>query len=387
MEEKVSFEDFIYGDGEEVSIEDIGFCVDRIIELPKIRPHKLEKAVSLAIKYSQLDDFRQKLLEKPYKCPSLIYQLHKKGVFVFEEIEPFLRNKQSRIICYYFRKYIIDFENFVQNMYISCGDNRSFFENSNEIDQLIEYGFLPSSIEYCLKYDVVDDLFGFINLKLEAKWSPFEWSLKPKYLDLLSFAGFFGSIKCFKYLLLNGFEFNDRVISMVVCSGDFDILHLYQGQCLFSNECLCRSAGFCHLSLLDFIIQNGANINEKDEITYSPLHYAAEKGHLGIVKSLVKHKAEINSKTQLEMTPLHLAAENGHLCVVEYLVNNKADIKASTLHGGTLLHLAAHNGHLPVVEYLLKNNLEIQSRCNNVEIQCLEKLLFMKLLEEADWEW
>jgi len=54
--------------------------------------------------------------------------------------------------------------------------DESFFENENDIDQLVEHGFCKSSIEYFLKYDVVGDLFNIDNSNQNAKWSPFEWS-------------------------------------------------------------------------------------------------------------------------------------------------------------------------------------------------------------------
>jgi len=54
--------------------------------------------------------------------------------------------------------------------------DESFIENANDIDQLIEFGYHPSSMEYCLKYDVIDDLLKIDNKNQEAKWSPFEWS-------------------------------------------------------------------------------------------------------------------------------------------------------------------------------------------------------------------
>jgi len=57
--------------------------------ITKIRPHHLEKAVLLSIGYYKLTDFQGKLFEKSYECPALIYQLHKRGVFIFGDIEPF----------------------------------------------------------------------------------------------------------------------------------------------------------------------------------------------------------------------------------------------------------------------------------------------------------
>jgi len=169
------------------------------------------------------------------------------------------------LLSYYFRKEIKDFYSFIKNKSKPYGIDESFFDNENDMDQLIENGFLPSSIEYSLKYDVIDDLLNIDNLNQEAKWSPFEWSNKPEYLDLLSFAGFFGSIKCFKHFLLKGFEINENVLSMVVCGGCFDLFHICQGQDFLTPNLVCKVSEFFHLSLLDFMIENGADIIAKDK--------------------------------------------------------------------------------------------------------------------------
>jgi len=299
MKEKISFERFLFGEGNENAIDDIEFCVDRVVMLPKIRPHQHEKAVIISTEYCNLADFRRKLLEKSNECPSLIYQLFKRGVLVFGEIDPFLHDRYTFLLSYYFRKEINDFDSFIKSKEMYDDFDESFFENENNIDYLIEYGFLPSSIEYCLKYDVIDDLLN-MDFNQKAKWSPFEWSNKPEYLDLLSFSGFFGSIKCFKHLLMNGFEINDNVLLMVVCSGCFDLFHLCQDQQSITPDYVCKASEFFRQPLLVFMIENGAFINAKG------------KG---------------------EKTPLHYAAANGHLSVVEYLVNQEADIKATTYRG------------------------------------------------------
>jgi len=264
MEAKISFEGFLFGEGNEIRINDIGFCVDRIVMLPKIRPHQLDKAVRLSIEYCQIADFRGKLLEKSNECHVLIYQLFKRGIFVFEEIEPFLCSRDTFLLSYYFRNEIKDFYSFIKNKSKPYGIDESFFENEHYLDQLIEYGYLQSSIEYCLKYDVIDNLAVFDNLNQEAKWSPFEWSYQPQYLSFMSFCGFFGSIKCFKHMLMKGFEINDNVLSMVVCGGCFDLYHLYKGHQLETPNHVCKASEFFHQPLLVFVIENGADINAKD---------------------------------------------------------------------------------------------------------------------------
>jgi len=272
MEEKVSFEDFLFGEGNEIIIDDMEFCVDRIVMLTKIRPHQLEKAVRLSIEYCKLSDFWRKLLEKSNECPVLIYQLYKRGILLFGEIKTFLIGRGSFLLCYYFRKEIENFMIFIENKRKPFGIDDSFFENENDNDQMIEYGFLPSSIEYILKYDVIDDLSVFGNLNQEARWSIFEWSYKPKYFDLLSFAGFFGSIKCFKHLLMNRLLINENVLSMVVCGGCFDLFHLCHGQHFLTPNLVCQASEFFRMHLLVFMKENGSDINAKDtsvEFLYS----------------------------------------------------------------------------------------------------------------------
>jgi len=115
LEKKITFECFLYENHFEVVMNDMDFCVNRIIMLPKIRPHKLEKAVCLSCEYCRIPDFRCKILEKSNECPVLIYKLHKRGVLSFEEIIPFLNDQDTFLLCYYFRNEIEDFVNFIKN--------------------------------------------------------------------------------------------------------------------------------------------------------------------------------------------------------------------------------------------------------------------------------
>jgi len=89
-----------------------------------------------------------------------------------------------------------------------------------------------------------------------------------------------------------------------------------------------------------YFLENGSNINEKylKDDRYdgwllknsTPLHFSSIYGHLSVVEYLINQKADINAKNIDDQTPLHYAAYNGHLSVVEYLVNQKADINSKT---------------------------------------------------------
>jgi len=382
MEEYISFEKFLYEDSNEIVIDDMEFCVDRIVMLPKIRPHKLQKAVSLSIEYCKSVDFRRNLLEKSCLCPVLIYQLYQRDVFSLVEIEPFFMKEDSFMLCYYFWKVINDFQSYIRRKNMPPRIDVSFLLNGNDFDQLINYGYLPSSIEYCLKYDVIDDFVAFNDLNQEAKWSPFEWSNKPEYLDLFSFAGFFGSIKCFKNLLMKGFKINEQVFSMVVCSGCFDLFHLCQGQQIAKPKLVGKASEFFHIPLLDFLLENGSNIDAKDNSSQTPLHYAVSNGHISIVEYLVNHGAEISVKKSNGFTSIDIsktivftflqtarirndrifnACKVGDLQTIIDIL--KANFFINTKYNSdSLLNNAARNGHLHVVEYLINQKADINIR-------------------------
>ena len=336
--------------------------------LPRFRPHQLERAVRLSVDYCQNKVFKQKLLEKSIECPVMIFRLYKRGFFVFEEIEPCLRDRNSYLFCYYFRQEINHFESFIQNKRIPNDFEDEFLESPGHLEQLIEFGFLPSSIEYCLKYDDIDVLRDMtISNEKCAKWSLFEWSCKPKYLDLLSFSGYFGSIKCFKQLILNKYEISNEVISMVVCSGCFDLFHLCQRSQIYTKESLFVAVEYCQLHLLAFMIENGADINIKNDNSSTLLHYSAEYCHLSIIKFLIAKGVNINAKTKNGLTPLHFAALNGNLRVVEYLVNHGADIHAKDEYDFTPLHFSAQSDHFAVVEFFVNHGADLNAQTSNID--------------------
>lgn len=82
---------------------------------------------------------------------------------------------------------------------------------------------------------------------------------------------------------------------------------------------LLYAARFGRLKVVEYLLQNGAKIDEMDVDRYTALHHAAAFGHKKTCEFLVKKGAKINARTKGAVTPRRLAESNGHAGTADYL--------------------------------------------------------------------
>jgi len=269
----IEFERMIYSDRprfDKVLGLDTSFLVDKLVNFPKYRPFLINETVQLSKEYCVDQSFKEEfLIRSLYECPVLVHRLFFDDVFSFEQINLILHTKMCSLACYYFRKNIEDFDSLICKKKIPYSYNQEFFENVDKIDELIEFGYTLDSLEYCLKYDQIALLQAFLSdpfgsSTLHTQWSPFEWAQKPSHYDILEFTGYFGSIRCFKSLLINGYGLNEMVLSNIVCSGSIELYHLCSFPSVCHSKLVCLASEYCHYELLRFLIEKGGSINEQD---------------------------------------------------------------------------------------------------------------------------
>jgi len=98
---------------------------------------------------------------------------------------------------------------------------------------------------------------------------------------------------------------------------------------------------------------------------------AAKDGDLDDIRRLVQEVADIDEKNRYGWTSLHCAALNGHLEIAQYLVQEGADKEARDNCGLTPLHCAALKSHLDVAQYLVQQgaNTEVLDNGNKTPLQ------------------
>jgi hypothetical protein len=120
-------------------------------------------------------------------------------------------------------------------------------------------------------------------------------------------------------------------------------------------------------SVIRLLSIRNINVNVKDDVSGdTPLHDAAYNGHIKIAHLLLQNGAEVNAKDDGGNTPLHWAAEEDNIDVLHLLVENGADLEAQNNEGWRALHSAADQGHLPFIQELISRyHVDINARRND----------------------
>ena len=142
-----------------------------------------------------------------------------------------------------------------------------------------------------------------------------------------------------------------------------------------------------YLSVLKFLLDNGADVNQKitadlvaspydDDKGMTPLYFASFNNKLAVVEELIARGADVNFATKARVTPLYAASMQGHLSVVELLINHGTDVDYLDKKGRASLHFAAENGHLSVVELLINHGADVNLAAGDSGV--LEHMFFAR---------
>ena len=106
--------------------------------------------------------------------------------------------------------------------------------------------------------------------------------------------------------------------------------------------------------IVQCVIDEGADVDEKNSFGDPPLQKAIENGSDAIVRILVNAKANVNAKDGFENPMLHEAIERGKVEIVRILVvEGNADVDAKDRFGDPMLHEAIERGEVQIVSILV----------------------------------
>jgi ankyrin repeat protein len=112
-----------------------------------------------------------------------------------------------------------------------------------------------------------------------------------------------------------------------------------------------------HINIVELLLDNGAEIDQRDDLQRTTLHWAANWGNIKLIELLLSRGADINLRDGLNRTPLDLALEEKHEELVGLLEQNQSDLKVDP--EDTKGWIMAKLGSLP------KNTLMDERRMKN----------------------
>ena len=119
------------------------------------------------------------------------------------------------------------------------------------------------------------------------------------------------------------------------------------------------------LSVVDIIIEYGADIRARNRGGFTALHAASYVGNSEIARKLLDEGADVNDQdNKAGVTALSVAAEEGYSGVAQVLIDFGANLEASERNGYTPLSRALWRGQTEVATVLQKSG----AKCQPIEI-------------------
>ena len=133
---------------------------------------------------------------------------------------------------------------------------------------------------------------------------------------------------------------------------------------------LMTAASWGNNELVKLLLENGANVNDKDRFDRTALHLAAQHAYIKVIKLLVENGANISLKAMRDgnntvdkFTPLMFAVESGgsdRYEAVKFLLEKGANPNEETHPEGiTALNMAVRGNETKILELLIANGGDI----------------------------
>jgi len=209
----------------------------KIVQYSYQRPRFIELSEDacskLLLKYETKVNFARELRHHALKkCPVLVARLLKKGFFNFDSISESIYVEDRELFAKYYDPNLV-------TRFISDYDYKMLSSNDwKSYGFLLMYGTLPNSLEYIVKYDLIDQFqeivsvptFSWKNTISYNRFEPYKFYDMYNNFSIIDGAAVFGSVRIFRYCVENNQKISPLTSKFAIYSNCFEIVHLCEAK-------------------------------------------------------------------------------------------------------------------------------------------------------------
>jgi cytohesin len=194
-----------------------------------------------------------------------------------------------------------------------------------------------------------------VNLTMERNYS------------LLHFAVWSGNLDTVRLLVDHGAKLDAKdqngwtALRHAAARGNRDLVEFCAGKGI-DLPTLHLAACMGDLARVKTLVEQGANVDTKDELGWTPLYWATCLHRIEVVKLLIANGASVRVEVNDGGTPLLQAIQGGDRELAVLLLSKGADAKAKTKAGWTTLHYAAAGGPREIAELLIAKGANVNAK-------------------------
>lgn len=114
-----------------------------------------------------------------------------------------------------------------------------------------------------------------------------------------------------------------------------------------------------YLDVLEYLVENGANVNAMDNDNVTALHSLSYRGNTRAMEILIKEGADVEAKDVNGLTPLIYTAYGGQEAAAALLIKHGANAKVRDDTGLTVADIAEDQGYAELAIYFLSVGAEL----------------------------
>lgn len=162
-------------------------------------------------------------------------------------------------------------------------------------------------------------------------------------------------------------EYCEKLLQYIVQGHDINIKNY--NYC--KNTILHLACSYNYMPVINVLLENGADINIKNDDGNTSLHIACNFDLYDIALKLIEAGADVNLVNNNNNTPLHLACHRNHEKTTSLLIKSGSDLNIKNIDGNTPLHVClltdCISDETQIIKNLVANHADIHQLNNNKE--------------------